>query len=1208
MITKDNFSKVLEALGFKKDNQAYYKKFTQFECELRVDFKNEKLIYPEEKGLIVNDKTTSNFSSSENFVVFECVCRLLSQGYHPKHIELEKRWQLGHLQKSGKADILVKDNSGKSLLIIECKTAGHEYEKAIKILENDARNQLFSYLQQEPSTKFLALYTSDFIDEKLVPKYYLISVSDNEELLKNNPKLKSYKDASTAEEKYQVWCETYGKEYATIGLFEDNKPYEIGKRRWSIKDLKSITSKDIQGKYHEFTTILRQHNVSGRENAFDKLVNLFLCKVTDEIENPDELKFYWKGKVYDDPFDFQDRLQQLYKIGMEKFLGDEITYIANNKIDEAFEVFKDRPNATKDKIKEFVKQLKFFTNNDFAFIDVHNEKLFYQNFAVLLKVAKMIQDIRLRDSEENQFLGDMFENFLDQGIKQSEGQYFTPLPIVKFIINSLPDKDNPNVIDYACGAGHFLNEYAILNKNSHIVGIEKEYRLSKVAKVSSFMYGNEIEIIYADALSSNKKIKNNNFDVLISNPPYSVKGFLQTLSQEDRENYDLFKNIDSKSYATTNAIECFFIERAKQLLKKDGVASIIVPSSILNKNTSKLYIKTREIILKYFDILAIVEFGSETFSKTGTRTVTLFLRRRGENPDLSIHYKNMVEAWFECNFKINQLFKDDDAIKEYCKHIKIDFDIYKKLLCNELDEEILKHETFKEYEEAFKKLHRKFEIGEFIKFIKEKEKEKLYYFMLASKQVNSVIIVKTPSKTSEAKKFLGYEWIGRKGNEGIKYLTSNAKFKNDKDFFEKLQELKNINTPLYNPSNFDDDSKINKIIKDNFQNKEIKIPQNLKEYVSKAKLIDMIDFSRVDFNKAINLTPHKKIEIQSKWELEKLEKVIVENPKSKIKVIEAKELKEGFPFFTSGENIYKFHKYLVDGENLFLSTGGNFVIKYYDGKASYSTDTFSIKGNSRVKTKYLYELLNSISSKIDTYLFKGSGLKHLQKDEFKNIKIPLPSMDIQKKIIEECQIVDDEVTKAYKIIKNAKEKIKKEFELLDNRAKNSYRLSDEKIFDIFIGQRVLSNEIYDYEVKGSIPVFSANVYKPFGYIKKYLINDFSLDSILWGIDGDWMVNIIEKNKPFYPTDHCGVIRIKTNDIEPLYFRFAFEKEGKNRRFSRAFRASIQRIKSLDIKLPSIKEQKNFANMAKELMKNISKAQKIIDEAPLKREKILKSYL
>lgn len=71
----------------------------------------------------------------------------------------------------------------------------------------------------------------------------------------------------------------------------------------------------------------------------------------------------------------------------------------------------------------------------------------------------MLQDIRLQSENQNQFLGDMFEGFLDNGVKQSEGQFFTPMPIVKFILNSLPLESliqeselPPKALDYACGA------------------------------------------------------------------------------------------------------------------------------------------------------------------------------------------------------------------------------------------------------------------------------------------------------------------------------------------------------------------------------------------------------------------------------------------------------------------------------------------------------------------------------------------------------------------------------------------------------------------------------------------------------------------------------------------------------------------------------------------------------------------------------------
>lgn len=232
---------------------------------------------------------------------------------------------------------------------------------------------------------------------------------------------------------------------------------------------------------------------------------------------------------------------------------------------------------------EYFKQLKFYSNNAFAFLDVHNENLFLQNAVILREVVQMLQDIKLKNEEEqHQFLGDLFEGFLDQGVKQSEGQFFTPLPIVKFLISSLPleqiiDQETaPKVIDYACGAGHFLTEYAVQIRNlvdknmlkdhyQNIYGIEKEYRLSKVAKVSAFMYGqDQINIIYADALAQNEKIKDNTFSVLIANPPYSVKGFLSTLSPEDKQRFELYDNLNEDSF---NAIETFFIEKAKQLLK-----------------------------------------------------------------------------------------------------------------------------------------------------------------------------------------------------------------------------------------------------------------------------------------------------------------------------------------------------------------------------------------------------------------------------------------------------------------------------------------------------------------------------------------------------------------------------------------------------------------------------------------------------------------
>lgn len=77
-----------------------------------------------------------------------------------------------------------------------------------------------------------------------------------------------------------------------------------------------------------------------------------------------------------------------------------------------------------------------------------------------------------------------------------------------------------------------------------------------------------------------------------------------------------------------------------------------------------------------------------------------------------------------------------------------------------------------------------------------------------------------------------------------------------------------------------------------------------------------------------------------------------------------------------------------------------------------------------------------------------------------------------------------------------------------------------------------------------MPVYSANVKEPFGYFDDLLIEDFSVPSVLWGIDGDWMTAYIPENTEFYPTDHCGVLRCKSLEVNPRYFAHILEAEGK----------------------------------------------------------------
>ncbi|EAJ3364873.1 restriction endonuclease [Campylobacter coli] len=1040
MITKDNLKQVLENLGFKNKNENYVKTINNY--TLLIDYKNQSINYPKE--IKIHDKTTSNFSHPENFVVFECVHRLLEKGYKAEHLELEPKWNLGRDKKGGKADILVKDNENNPYLIIECKTTDSKNSEFIKEwnrMQEDG-GQLFSYFQQEKGVKYLCLYTSDFSD-KLEYKNYIIQAYDNEEYLKEKELQNSYKKSNNNIELFKTWKESYELQYFKQGIFEANvNAYKILEITPTFDNLKELKE---EGKYHEFAKILRKHNISGKENAFDKLVNIFLCKIYDETFNKNNLKFGYFGVMADTYANMQDRLMWLYKEAMKEFLGEKITFVSNEDIEKDFKQLKIK--TLKEVMQNYIKELKFYSNNDFAFLEVHNKELFLKNALVLKEIVELFANYKLTQNSTNQFLGNLFELFLQKGMKQDEGQFFTPIQICEFIMYSLPLQEMLNknskalrVIDYACGAGHFLNTYAnelkryltedeLKEHYKNIYGIEKEYRLSKVSKVSSAMYGqNEINILYADALASfelantnnlegekaKPQIESNSFDLLIANPPYSVKGFLETLSDKSKNTYKLFN--DDINIETNNSIECFFCERANQILNDNAKAAIILPSSILNKDS--IYKNTREILFQNFDFIAIVELGNQTFGATGTNTIILFLRKKEtfkqENHLISQDYSLIKERIEAENLKDNENFYQN-YLSAYCDFRKFDKELYSNFLNGNLDSKLAELEAFKDYRNAFRQTsdYKKLKESKIYKESKDKqdledkaflaytqaiEKDKLLYFSLSLNQ--EVLIIKSPSDIKEQKKFLGYEWSNRKGDEGLKELHEPYL------------------SPLFERGNPQNETKLNTLICKAFLKTLSDIPKDLQGYASKARLIDMMDFEKVEFNKAISLNPSNSMQSEmsnpfanSKYELVRLGDIIIDNLKSKIKVKEAKENITGkYPFFTSGTNIYRYDEYLIEGKNIFLSTGGNAIVQFYNGKSSYSTDTYALKSNNEnyIDTYFLYILLKQLENFINCFLFKGSGLKHLQKTELKSLKIPLPPLEIQKQIVAECEKIEEQ--------------------------------------------------------------------------------------------------------------------------------------------------------------------------------------------------------
>lgn len=1041
MITPSNFEQALKTMNFQKNGEWYEKCFAGFDKYLRANIKDKKLEYPEDiKGRERNDYYDDNHK--ENLVVFECVNRLLEKGYRPEHIELEKEWHLGHDSKSGRADICVTDEKGKMLFIVECKTFGKEYNSEYKNTQNDG-GQLFSYWQQEKSCKWLILYASTFVENKILYATDAVDCSDDNNILasaKKDESIKLFKDAHTTEELFSVWDETYEKRFVGDVIFrEDSVAYQIGVKPLRKADLKDFSENDkVVNKFEE---ILRHNNVSDKENAFNRLIALFICKLVDEIQKGDNDEVEFQYKVGTDTYEsMQDRLQRLHKEGMEKFMREEIFYVSDDYAENLIKQYTGHKRQKMiDDLKSTLRILKFYTNNDFAFKDVHNEELFYQNGKILVEVVQLFENYRIIGSKDLQMLGDLFEQLLNKGFKQNEGQFFTPIPITRFIWDSLPiekiikkDKDTeyPKIIDYACGAGHFLTQGyeaigAWVSKHepklkhfktfveSKLFGIEKDYRLARVSKISLFMHGaGEGNIIFGDGLENykDKNIIPNTFDILVANPPYSVSAFKPHLKLKENS-FEILDKISNDG----SEIETLFVERISQLVKPNGIAAVILPSSILNKENAS-FISARESILKNFYIRCITQLGNKTFGATGTNTVIIFLQKFNEPPKRIDLVSDTVQSILEGRNLDG--WEDNDIFNSYLNKINVSKSDYLSFLKKERDYDSWKdNQYFSAYVNAFEasteyqeKIKQKSFINQntdkktniinsmYYDYVFSIESEKLTYFALIYLQ--TTLIITSPTDNNEQEKFLGYSWSNRKGQEGI--------------------QVKNPGGLLYNEMNREAEHTIASLIREMFADSMLDYSE-LNDYYYYLATKDMIDFSDVKFNKAIRTTKLRNT-----------------------------DLKQGM---------------------------------------------------------------------------------------------------------------------------------------------TAFKLNTNK-FDISIGNRVLSTEI---KKDGKFPVFSANVFEEFGRIDKQNLKDFSKPSVIWGIDGDWMVNCIPANKPFYPTDHCGVIRINTEEIIPEYLCIALQIEGEHERFSRSNRASTQRIKGLTIQAPNKDIQLKIIDKINEYNKEIKKEELLISK-------------
>lgn len=1179
--------------------------------------------------IFFNDSRNSNqnITKPEDLVVLECVDRLLKKGYKPQNIILEKVYPTGH-GTSGRLDILVTNKDNKAFMMIECKTWGKEFDKAYDKLKKDG-GQLFTYFQQDKDAQILVLYTSELINKKLEYKNEIIKIEEE------------YRNTSNVKDFFDRW----NKVTKNNGVFNDwNTPYNYESKALTPKDLIDIKQEDSSFIFNRFMEILRHNVVSDKPNAFNKIFTLFLCKIMDEKNTKpnEQLEFQWLEGI-DDHISFQKRLTDLYQKGMKEFLDKEVTDLSDKEFEEKFGTL---DNNMKDLLlREFTK-IRLQKNNEFAIKDVFDEETFNENAIVVKEIVELLQGYKIRYTKKQQFLSDFFELLLTTGLKQEVGQFFTPVPIAKFIIRSMPfdkiikekltkgerDELLPNVIDYAVGSGHFITEamdeiQKELNKISpddfiedtskkikawkeahfdwafdYVYGIEKDYRLVKTAKVGCYLHGDGLaKVIHGDGLSSFSNTKefkgklkysdknypqdNKKFDIVVSNPPYSVSAFKNVSKKFDKNDFELYDRLTDQS----SEIEALFIERTKQLLKDGGIAGIILPSSILTGGG--IYTKTREIILKYFEVIAITELGSNTFMATGTNTVVLFLRRKNNAEHTNILAS--VNKAFETKTDIT-IKSIEKPLSKYISYVweNISFEDYVSLIENNPNENILNHQIYKSYIAKYS-----------IDKILEIEKEKFFYFILVYKQ--KITLIKSGEKQEE-KKFLGYEFSFRRGSEGI----------------HAIQRAKSIDecTSLYDNNSYENPLKANSYVYSAFSGEEKKIDESLKSNISYIDLIDMMEFSRVDFDKFISLNAKKKVKIESKWELLPLNQILKikngfafksdEYEEQGLQVIRIKNVQKGKivindSVYVSKDREKEFEKYLLCANDILISMTGNpgrvGVVKdnHLPALLNQRVGKLEIFNENALK-KFIFQILNTEYFENSViYLAKGLAQQNISTTQIESIKIPLPPKDIQEKIINEIETLE-------LFEKESREKIEDLKNQIINQINQS--LGKEKtlsqICDMKAGKFVTASDIEDTKTLENYPCYGGNGLR--GYTKTFTHEGtFSLI----GRQGALCGNIHRVTGQFHATEHALVVTPFENiDTNWLYHKLKEMNLNQHATGVAQPGLSVKNLNDIYVLVPSFQEQQQIVKQIEDIENKIQNIEKELESIPTKKEEILKKYL
>ncbi|MDW7755472.1 MAG: class I SAM-dependent DNA methyltransferase [Brevefilum sp.] len=264
--------------------------------------------------------------------------------------------------------------------------------------------------------------------------------------------------------------------------------------------------------------------------------------------------------------------------------------------------------------------------------------------------AKLERLVQLIDGEtwigmDIDIKGEIYEGLLEknaQDTKSGAGQYFTPRPLIKAIVDVMCPQPGTTISDPACGTGGFLlaahdyiaknnpldrEQWQHLNHNA-LHGWEIVDNTARLCVMNLYLHGigangGQSPIHVADSLASHP---GKYFDMVLTNPPFGKKSSVTFVTEEGeirRESQDIVRD---DFWVSTSNKQLNFVQHVRSILKQHGQAAVVVPDNVLFEGGAGETLRRR--LLNECDVHTLLRLPTGVFYAQGVKANVLFFDRK----------------------------------------------------------------------------------------------------------------------------------------------------------------------------------------------------------------------------------------------------------------------------------------------------------------------------------------------------------------------------------------------------------------------------------------------------------------------------------------------------------------------------------------------------------------------------------------------------